>query len=194
MHLASTAVTVFISHPSPLLLRPTKTFNTTPGDFAVDNLIVTSLVPTVTPTTSDLPTATSIPTENPTTHMPTTSFSTPWGLDRIDQASLPLDGARFKPDQTGANVSVYIIDTGLDTTHVEFTSGSTRRTVENIWDSYNNPIPADNDDNGHGSHCGGTVGGRTVGVGACACACVCARVCVCACVRVCACACACLCV
>jgi len=44
----------------------------------------------------------------------------PWHLDRIDQASLPLDGL-FTPDcQTGTPTTVYIVGTGIDTTLPEF--------------------------------------------------------------------------
>ena len=43
----------------------------------------------------------------------------PWGLDRIDQRSLPLDG-RFDPPGDGAVVHAYVIDTGVRRTHQEF--------------------------------------------------------------------------
>jgi hypothetical protein len=90
-----------------------------------------------------------------------------WGLDRIDQTDLPLDQAPFLPnpgDNIGSGVNVYVVDTGLDTTHVEF-SGS-GRTVANIFDGYNGggAISPNNDVNGHGTHCAGTVGGNNVGV------------------------------
>ena len=42
-----------------------------------------------------------------------------WGLDRIDQCGLPLDGSEYqKMDASG--VKVYILDTGIQGTHNEF--------------------------------------------------------------------------
>src|SRR5687768_16773604 len=43
----------------------------------------------------------------------------PWGLDRVDQASLPLDGS-YTYEGTGQNFTAYVFDTGVRTTHLEF--------------------------------------------------------------------------
>src|SRR3989475_8329305 len=40
----------------------------------------------------------------------------PWGLDRIDQRALPLSGT-YTYASTGAGVHVYLIDTGIWTSH-----------------------------------------------------------------------------
>ena len=44
-----------------------------------------------------------------------------WGLDRINQCALPLDGTATKQDATG--VRVFILDTGVRGDHVEFADG-----------------------------------------------------------------------
>jgi hypothetical protein len=82
-----------------------------------------------------------------------------WGLDRINQASLPLD-LSCASDYDGSGVDVYIVDTGLDTTHQEFNNNDVRH-VQNIFSSFssnkNNP-GSNTDDVGHGTHVAGTVG------------------------------------
>src|SRR5215207_4557686 len=48
-----------------------------------------------------------------------TQTSAPWGLDRIDQRNRPLNGT-YNYNWTGSGVRVYVIDTGIRTTHTQF--------------------------------------------------------------------------
>ena len=87
----------------------------------------------------------------------TTQTSAPWGLDRIDERNLPHNGT-FVYNGTGAGVRVYIIDTGIRTSHSQL-GGRARES----YDAVDGALPAA-DCNGHGTHVAGTVGGSTYGV------------------------------
>ena len=80
-----------------------------------------------------------------------------WGLDRIDQSALPLDGS-YTYGGNGAGVHVFIIDTGIRSTHTQF-GGRVVQAFNSIADAYGTEGC-----NGHGTHVAGTVGGSTVGV------------------------------
>lgn len=79
-----------------------------------------------------------------------------WGIDRIDQRSLPLSNS-YTYNQTGAGVTAYIVDTGLRFSHNEYGG----RAVSG-FDAIDGGSA--DDCNGHGTHVGGTVGGTTYGV------------------------------
>lgn len=81
-----------------------------------------------------------------------------WGLDRIDQAALPLDGSYTYPDTAGAGATVYVIDTGVRITHQDFGGRAFYG-----YDAVGNDSIAD-DGNGHGTHVAANAAGTVYGV------------------------------
>lgn len=75
--------------------------------------------------------------------------SPPWGLDRIDQRSLPLNSL-YSPGSTGAGVRAYVVDTGIRLTHSDFGG----RAVTGIDIVTRGGSATDCD--GHGTHVAGT--------------------------------------
>jgi subtilisin family serine protease len=79
-----------------------------------------------------------------------------WGIDRIDQTSLPLN-QQFTALTSGEGVYVYVVDTGVRTTHTQFTG--------RVLPGYASPdLETVEDCDGHGTHVAGTVLGSKVGV------------------------------
>ena len=95
-----------------------------------------------------------------------TQSSPPWGLDRIDQISLPLN-AQYVFNATGSGVRAYVIDSGIRTTHAEFQGRASIR-ADFIAQGFHfedcTPTATNNDCHGHGTHVAGTIGGATYGV------------------------------
>ncbi|WP_030778932.1 S8 family peptidase [Streptomyces sp. NRRL S-920] len=87
-----------------------------------------------------------------------TQTNAPWGLDRIDQARLPLNGGFTYPDTAGSGVTAYVIDTGVRISHSEISG----RAV-NGYDAVDGDSTAQ-DGNGHGTHVATTIAGKTYGV------------------------------
>ncbi|KXT01370.1 hypothetical protein AC578_6639 [Pseudocercospora eumusae] len=84
----------------------------------------------------------------------------PWGLARIshrDSLSFGTFNKYLYSADGGEGVDVYVIDTGTNVDHVDFEGRA----------SWGKTIPAgdaDEDGNGHGTHCSGTVAGKKYGV------------------------------
>ncbi|KAI3404611.2 hypothetical protein KGF56_002606 [Candida oxycetoniae] len=84
----------------------------------------------------------------------------PWGLARVSHRQ-PLSLSSFDQylydSEGGDGVTAYVIDTGVNIKHVEFAGRA----------KWGKTIPygdADEDGNGHGTHCAGTIGSDDYGV------------------------------
>ncbi|NIJ10790.1 subtilisin family serine protease [Saccharomonospora amisosensis] len=96
--------------------------------------------------------------QNRTVHTMADQANPPsWGLDRIDQRDLPLDD-NYSYSTTASNVTAYVIDTGILTSHSDF--GGRARSGYDFVDNDSNAT----DCNGHGTHVAGTIGGSAHGV------------------------------
>ncbi|MEV5350205.1 S8 family serine peptidase, partial [Streptomyces achromogenes] len=87
-----------------------------------------------------------------------TQSTAPWGLDRIDQTSLPLSGTYTYPDSAGSGVTAYVIDTGVRITHQQISGRASYG-----YDAVDGDTNAA-DGNGHGTHVATTIAGSTYGV------------------------------
>ncbi|KAI8981619.1 serine protease 1 [Mycotypha africana] len=84
----------------------------------------------------------------------------PWGLARVSHPD-PLtfkNYQKYEHDPNGGEgVKVYVIDTGINIDHIDFEGRA----------SWGQTVPAgdrDEDGNGHGSHCSGTIAGKRYGI------------------------------
>ncbi|CAE6501012.1 unnamed protein product [Rhizoctonia solani] len=89
-----------------------------------------------------------------------TQHGSPWGLARIshrNKLGLSTLGDYIYESRGGEGVDVYVIDTGINVEHVEF-EGRAHWGYTAIRDGY------DDDENGHGTHCAGTIASIKYGV------------------------------
>ncbi|KAF9360996.1 serine protease [Mortierella sp. AD094] len=90
----------------------------------------------------------------------TTQNRAPWGLARISHRKGLTLGTFNKYEHNpngGEGVTVFVIDTGINTKHKEFEGRA----------EWGKTVPSgdpDTDDNGHGTHCAGTIASRAYGV------------------------------
>ncbi|GGZ06820.1 S8 family peptidase [Streptomyces poonensis] len=96
--------------------------------------------------------------QNQTVRVTATQSNAPWGLDRIDQTSLPLNGTYTYPDSAGSGVTAYVIDTGVRITHSQISGRASYG-----YDAVDGDTTA-SDGNGHGTHVATTIAGSTYGV------------------------------
>jgi serine protease len=83
-----------------------------------------------------------------------------WGICRTSHygriSGNALSHYKWNAGKAGAGVHVYVIDTGIRTTHRDFEGRA-------VWGA-NFVDSVTTDDNGHGTHCAGTIAGATVGL------------------------------
>ncbi|KAI9243648.1 serine protease 1 [Sporodiniella umbellata] len=84
----------------------------------------------------------------------------PWGLARVSHKK-KLSFKNYKEyehdPEGGEGVKVYVIDTGINVDHVDFEGRA-------IWGHTVPRGDVDEDGNGHGSHCAGTIAGKRYGI------------------------------
>ncbi|KAG0351827.1 putative subtilase-family protease [Gamsiella multidivaricata] len=80
-----------------------------------------------------------------------------WGLTRVSQTDLDLTQPYLYNEAAGEGITAYVVDTGVYAEHEEFEGRATLGA--NFIDG-----SEDTDENGHGTHVSGTIGGASYGI------------------------------
>ncbi|KAG0075274.1 hypothetical protein BGZ92_002985 [Podila epicladia] len=80
-----------------------------------------------------------------------------WGLTRVSQVNRDLTKPYLYNDAAGQGITAYVIDTGVHTAHTDFGGRAT-------WGANFITGSPNTDQNGHGTHVAGTIGGTKYGV------------------------------
>lgn len=86
-----------------------------------------------------------------------------WNLDRIDQSSRVLDNS-YDVGDVLAPVHIYVLDTGINETHPEFSPDGWNSSVDTVYNYWNDGNADGAGGAGHGTFVAGIIGGVTYGV------------------------------
>jgi subtilisin family serine protease len=96
-----------------------------------------------------------------------TNPEVPWGLARVSKyGKVPVTGPytyKYNDAAAGQGVVAYVLDTGINDKHVQFQGRATKGPVF-VTPPYSDTVTSDNDEQGHGTHCAGTIGSKDYGV------------------------------